>query len=59
MTKYLYNGAFTVDVIDKKEISLQNGKIYEFNANDLRVKMLVKLKKLTEIKETSKTERTK
>lgn len=57
MTKYLYNGAFTVDVIDKKEISLQNGKIYEFNANDLRVKTLVKLKQLTEV--NTKTERTK
>lgn len=53
MTKYLYNGTFTVDMIDKKEITLQNGKIYDFNANDARVKNLVKLKRLTEMRETT------
>ena len=62
MTTYLYNGAFTVDIIGGKEITLTNGKTYELNAEDKRVKTLVKLKQLTEIKvkkEKQTTERTK
>ena len=61
MTTYLYNGAFTADIIGGKEITLTNGKTYEFDAADERVKQLVKLKQLTEIKvkKAKETERTK
>ena len=62
MTKYLYKGAFTVDVIAQKEIIFQNGNFYELDEKNDRVKTLVKLKNLTEIKvkkEKQTTERTK
>lgn len=56
MMKYLYNGAFSVEKIDNKEIAFKKGNTYELNAENKRVKTLVKLKKLTEIK-TTKTEK--
>ena len=67
MKTYQYNGAFTVDVIGGKEITLQNGKTYDFDEKNERVKTLVKLSKLTAVKkakaenktETKETERTK
>lgn len=55
MTKYLYNGAFSIEKIDNKEIAFKKGNTYDLNAENQRVKTLVKLKKLTEIKTKKET----
>lgn len=56
MTKYLYKGAFTVDVIAQKEIVFQNGNFYELDEKNDRVKTLVKLQKLTPVETETKQE---
>lgn len=56
MTKYMYKGAFTVDVIAQKEIVFQNGNFYELDEKNDRVKTLVKLQKLTPVETVTKQE---
>jgi len=56
--KYKYKDGLSVEKIDGKEVVLVNGKIYDFKPDLKRVRTLVKLGFLEEIKET-KIENTK
>ena len=49
MKKYEYLGESSLSVIDGKEIYLERGKIYDFNADLKRIKTLCNLGYLKEI----------
>ena len=59
MAKYSYNGGLSAETIDGREYVLACGNAYELNPALTRVKTLVKLGFLTELKEAKKQERAK